>query len=76
MTIVPEPETPAQIPETTQDPEARDQPLTLLPAVSGVSPEDVKSVVDAYLSWLLRIAVPKTGRRQSFMKPYRHLMDD
>jgi hypothetical protein len=54
VTIVPEPETPAQIPETAQDPEARDQPLTLLPAVSGVSPEDVKSVVDAYLSGIAK----------------------
>jgi hypothetical protein len=28
------------------------------------------------LSWLLRISVPKTRRRQSFMKPHRHLIDD
>jgi hypothetical protein len=58
VTIVPEPETPAQIPETTSrtmpETEARDQPLALLPAVSGVSPEDVKSVVDAYLSGIAK----------------------
>jgi hypothetical protein len=54
VTIVPEPETPAQIPETTEETETRNQPLVLLPAVSGVSPEDVKSVVDAYLSGIAK----------------------
>ena len=54
VTIVPEPETPVQIPETTEDPEEGNRPRVLLPAVSGVSPEDVKSVVDAYLSGIAK----------------------
>jgi hypothetical protein len=50
VTVVSEQEVPAQISEIPITKQALDEPPALLPAVAGVSPEEVKSVVDAYLS--------------------------
>ncbi len=50
VAIVSEPEIPAQIPETPVTKQELAEPVALLPAVPGVSQEDVKSVVDTYLS--------------------------
>jgi hypothetical protein len=54
VTIVPEPETPAQIPETSVTKQDDDEPAALFPALPGVSPDEVKSVVDAYLSGIAK----------------------
>jgi hypothetical protein len=54
VTIVTEQEAPARIPETPVTKQVLDEPPVLLPVVAGVSPDDVKSVVDAYLSGIAK----------------------
>jgi hypothetical protein len=54
VSVIPAAETPAQIPETAAGTEAPSRSVALLPAVSGVSPDEVKSVVDAYLSGIAK----------------------
>ncbi len=54
VTIENEPGTPPALPVTSITKQALDEPAALLPAVSGVSPDEVKSVIDAYLSGIAK----------------------
>ncbi len=54
VTIEPERETSPALPVTTVAKQEEEQPAALLPSVSGVSPDEVKSVVDAYHSGIAK----------------------
>ncbi len=54
VTVVPEPETPVTIPETPVTKQPVELPAALLPAVPGVLPDEVKSVVDVYLAGIAK----------------------
>jgi hypothetical protein len=54
VTIEPVPETPPALPVPDGSRQEEEQPVALFPAVPGVSQEDVKSVVDAYLAGIAK----------------------
>ena len=54
VTIEPVPETPPALPVPDVSRQEEEQPAALFPAVPGVSQEDVKSVVDAYLAGIAK----------------------